>query len=207
MRSRSGARIRVPVEPTPGERIDLTASCGSRDLGRRRHDRPASRRLRTALTALGIAIGIAAMVAVVGISSSSRADLIAEIDALGTDLLRVQPGQTVFGEATTLPERRTRRWSTASARSRRRRRTTSFDVTVRRNDMVDEAITGGIGVAAADVNTLDAISGQLAGGRFLDAASERLPTVVLGADAAGRARASPISPATRVCGWAANGSR
>ena len=64
-----------------------------------------ARRLRTLLTALGIAIGIAAMVAVVGISASSKADLIAEIDALGTDLLRVQPGQTVFGESTTLPER------------------------------------------------------------------------------------------------------
>ena len=52
-----------------------------------------SRRLRTTLTALGIAIGIAAMVAVVGISASSRADLLAELDALGTDLLRVAPGQ------------------------------------------------------------------------------------------------------------------
>ena len=58
-----------------------------------------ARRLRTTLTALGIAIGIAAMVAVVGISSSSRADLLAQIDSLGTDLLRVEPGSTVFGEA------------------------------------------------------------------------------------------------------------
>jgi len=63
-----------------------------------------ARRSRTALTALGIAIGIAAMVAVVGISASSRADVLAQLDGLGTDMLRVAPGQTAFGDDTTLPE-------------------------------------------------------------------------------------------------------
>ncbi len=52
-----------------------------------------AKRGRTLLTALGIAIGIAAMVAVVGISASSRADLLAELDALGTNLLQVAAGQ------------------------------------------------------------------------------------------------------------------
>jgi putative ABC transport system permease protein len=144
-----------------------------------------ARRLRTTLTALGIAIGIAAMVAVVGISASSKADLIAEIDALGTDLLRVQPGQTVFGEDTTLPERArdiADRIGPVSATAG----TTTVSATVRRTDLVDEAITSGIRVVAADLTTLDAISGELAGGRFLDAAAENLPTVVLGADAASR---------------------
>ena len=87
---------------TPGPRSKLRLS----DLGRVGVVGLHARRLRTMLTALGIAIGIAAMVAVVGISASSKADLIAEIDALGTDLLRVQPGQSVFGETTTLPEHR-----------------------------------------------------------------------------------------------------
>src|SRR5438477_1217408 len=58
---------------------------------------------RTVLTALGIAIGIGAMVSVVGISSSSRADVLAELDRLGTNLLQVSPGQTVFGQSTQLP--------------------------------------------------------------------------------------------------------
>ena len=58
-----------------------------------------AKRGRTLLTALGIAIGIAAMVAVVGISASSRADLLAELDELGTNLLQVQPGNSPFGEA------------------------------------------------------------------------------------------------------------
>ncbi|HEV2760741.1 MAG TPA: ABC transporter permease, partial [Acidimicrobiales bacterium] len=57
-----------------------------------------TRRLRTGLSGLGIAIGIAAMVAVLGISSSSKADLLAQLDRLGTNLLTVSPGQTLFGQ-------------------------------------------------------------------------------------------------------------
>ena len=57
-----------------------------------------TRRLRAALSALGIAIGIGAMVAVVGVSSSSQANLLAEIDGLGTNLLTVSPGQTFLGQ-------------------------------------------------------------------------------------------------------------
>ena len=63
-----------------------------------------SRPGRTVLTALGIAIGIAALVSVVGISASSRADLLAELDRLGTNLLQVRAGQDVFGEDADLPE-------------------------------------------------------------------------------------------------------
>ena len=48
--------------------------------------------LRSALTALGIAIGIAAMVAVLGIAESSRATLLAGSTRLGTNLLgRARP--------------------------------------------------------------------------------------------------------------------
>ncbi|HEV3464251.1 MAG TPA: ABC transporter permease, partial [Actinomycetota bacterium] len=63
-----------------------------------------TRRLRAALSALGIAIGIAAMVAVLGISQSSRADLLAQLDALGTNLLTVTPGETFLGEDAKLPK-------------------------------------------------------------------------------------------------------
>jgi len=51
----------------------------------------ASKPARAVLSALGVALGIATMVAVLGISSSSRAQLIAQIDALGTNLLTVTP--------------------------------------------------------------------------------------------------------------------
>ena len=63
-----------------------------------------SRPLRVFLSALGIAIGIAAMLAVVGISTSSRAELDRTLDKLGTNLLTVGPGQTFFGEESHLPE-------------------------------------------------------------------------------------------------------
>jgi len=143
------------------------------------------RRLRAALTALGIAIGIAAMVAVVGISSSSKADLIAEIDALGTDLLRVAPGTTMFGDSTTLSEH-ARDIAARIGPVETTAGTTGVDETVRRTDYVDPRHTGGIRVLAADLSTLDATATDLAHGRFLDRASAELPTVVLGADAAER---------------------
>jgi putative ABC transport system permease protein len=63
-----------------------------------------ARRLRTALTAVGIAIGIAAIVAVVGISESSRANLLASLDRLGTNLLTVTAGQSLLGSDSALPE-------------------------------------------------------------------------------------------------------
>src|SRR3954453_9851380 len=63
-----------------------------------------ARPLRAVLSALGIAIGIAAMVAVVGISSSSQASLDRRLAALGTNMLTVSPGNTMFGKAATLPD-------------------------------------------------------------------------------------------------------
>src|SRR5579872_4260190 len=62
-----------------------------------------TRRLRAALSALGIAIGVAAIVAVLGLSSSSQAGLLAEIDRLGTNLLTVTNGTGVLGNAEELP--------------------------------------------------------------------------------------------------------
>src|ERR1700681_2021662 len=61
------------------------------------------RRLRAALSALGIAIGVAAMVAVLGLSSSSQAGLLSEIDRLGTNLLTVTNGQGLTGKTAQLP--------------------------------------------------------------------------------------------------------
>jgi putative ABC transport system permease protein len=145
-----------------------------------------TRRTRAALSALGIAIGIASMVAVLGISESSRADLIAQLDQLGTNLLRVEPGQSFTGEDPDLPE-------DAVAMIRRVdgvQATASTKLiegaTVRRNALIDENETGGIAVAAADPSLPATVGAQLAQGRFLSAATGRYPVVVLGADAAER---------------------
>src|SRR6516225_5686442 len=56
-------------------------------------------RLRAALAIVGISVGIAALVAVVGVSESSKANLVAQLNRLGTDLLTVQPG-TSFADTT-----------------------------------------------------------------------------------------------------------
>jgi putative ABC transport system permease protein len=143
-----------------------------------------TRRLRAALSSLGIAIGIASMVAVLGISESSKADLLAQLDRLGTNLLRVAPGQSFLGEDSQLPEsaapmiRRVRGVDAVAA-------VRNLDgATVRRSDLIDEAETGGIAVAAADPSLAATAAARVRSGRFLDAATGRYPTVVLGAGAA-----------------------
>lgn len=143
------------------------------------------RRGRAVLTAIGIAIGIAAMVAVVGISASSKADLLADLDRLGTGLLQVSAGQTMFGESSTLPE-------SASAMIRRigpvqnAAATTGVDATVRRNDHIPSSETGGIAVHAAEPDLPAVLGATMAHGRFLDAATGKYPAVVLGSVAATR---------------------
>jgi putative ABC transport system permease protein len=144
-----------------------------------------TRRLRATLTAGGIAIGIATMVAVLGISTSSRADLLATLDALGTDLLTVRPGQSFLGAETPLPQ------SAPGAIQRigaveQAAGTAALDATVRRTDRVPRAQTGGIRVATTDPSLLDTLQGQLAVGRFFDTTTSEHPAVVLGATAARR---------------------
>ena len=175
----------------PASRLRLTDLLRVGTIGLR------ARRSRTALTALGIAIGIASMVAVVGISASSRADVVAALDTLGTDLLRVAPGTTAFGESTTLPE------SARDTVARIGPVTAAAGITyvpeaVRRNDHIADSVTGGIVVVAADLGVLDAVSGEVRTGRFLDAASSELPTVVLGADAASRLGIDDLAGGPRV---------
>lgn len=143
------------------------------------------RPVRTVLSAAGVALGAATVVAVLGISTSSRAQLIAEIDALGTNLLTVSPGQAFSGPGTTLPR-------TAPAMVRRVGPVLATsaigdvapDMHVFRNDRISSANTNGIAVYAAEDTLLATLQGHLAAGRFLNAASEHLPAVVLGAQAA-----------------------
>jgi putative ABC transport system permease protein len=143
------------------------------------------RRLRGTLSALGIAIGIAAMVAVLGISESSKSDLIATLDRLGTNLLRVAPGQTIFGEDANLPEQaesmigRIGPVESVSA-------VEGVDATVRRTNYISKEETGGITVVAADLDLLTTLGATLRRGVYLDAAKARYPAVVLGSKTAER---------------------
>jgi putative ABC transport system permease protein len=144
-----------------------------------------TRRLRAALSALGVAIGIAAMVGVLGISESSRSDLIATLDRLGTNLLRVAPGQTIFGEEAELPEQAgpmIRRISPVESASA----VEQVEATVRRTDYIPEEETGGISVAAANLDLLTTLGATVRSGAFLNAGTARYPAVALGSKAAER---------------------
>lgn len=142
-------------------------------------------RVRAALTMAGIAIGIAAMVGVLVISESSRSDLLGQLDRLGTNMLRVTSGQTLFGGAAELaPSARgmiERVGPVESASS-----VAGVDATVRRTDLIDEGRTGGISVTATDLDLLDTLRADVAIGSWLDEASATLPTTVLGNTAARR---------------------
>jgi putative ABC transport system permease protein len=136
------------------------------------------------LSALGIAIGIAAIVGVTGISASSRADLMDQLDRLGTNLLTVEPGKGLGGdEADLSPDalgmiRRIPLVDVAAGVA------AVQGATVRRSPFIPRFQGGGIGVRAADPALLAAIDGRLRSGTFLNAATSRYPVVVLGASAA-----------------------
>ncbi|RVX38835.1 putative ABC transport system permease protein [Nonomuraea polychroma] len=144
-----------------------------------------ARPMRAILAALGISIGIATMVTVVGISASSQEQLLRQLDALGTNLLRVQPGDSLFGDKVKLPKaaadmvRRIDGVTNAS-------QTGETGVTVRRNDLIPSGVSLGITVQASSLDLLDTLDGRIRTGTWLNAATERQPVVVLGAVAADR---------------------
>jgi putative ABC transport system permease protein len=157
-----------------------------------------SRRVRTLLSALGVAIGVATVVSVLGISRSSQADLLDQLDALGTNLLQVQAGSGMgFGGNTDLPD-------TAASQVRNIEPVedvaTFTDLTgpALRNELSDPAVTGGITVRAADPSLLDTLAGSMADGRFLDEAIDDYPVVVLGSVAAERLGIEEVDGQTSV---------
>ena len=152
-----------------------------------------TRRLRAALSALGIAIGIGAMVAVVGVSASSQANLLSTIDKLGTNLLTVAPGTTFFGANEVLPNTALGTIDHMSAVQRDSAVYQVSSASVRRTPYVPAEQTGGIGVDAADSGLPAAVGGQLAAGQFLGSATENYPTVVLGAQAANTLQISSVT--------------
>jgi putative ABC transport system permease protein len=143
------------------------------------------RRLRAALSALGIAIGVGAMVAVIGVGNSSQAQLVDQIRALGTNLLTVAPGNDIFGDQTRLPTDAVAMTERISG-VRQASGTGETHVSVYRTDRIDPNESGGIDVLAADRDLLRTVGAHLLQGRYLDGATDRFPTVVLGSRAAAR---------------------
>jgi putative ABC transport system permease protein len=144
-----------------------------------------SRPLRVFLSALGIAIGVAAMTAIVGISVSSKAEVNRKLDRLGTNLLRVSPGQTLQGEKSPLPRESTGMISRI-APVQAVTATGEVNAHVYRNDHIPVGRTGSIAVLAADDRLLATVGARVGAGSWFNAATAHYPAVVLGSQAAAR---------------------
>jgi len=156
-----------------------------------------TRRLRAGLSALGIAIGVAAIVAVLGLSASSQAGLLSEIDKLGTNLLTVTTGQTLFGGTAELP--------LASPGMIARigpvtqvADTGSSSANVYRSPLIPAVNTNALQVQAATLNLLPAVGATVARGSYLNAATATEPVCVIGAQAAQLLGIDRVYPGERV---------
>jgi putative ABC transport system permease protein len=145
-----------------------------------------TRPLRVFLSALGIAIGIAAMIAVVGISSSSRAELDRQLAALGTNLLTVAPGNTLAGKDAVLPEESVAMIAQIGPVTEVAATGSVSSAKVYRTDRIPAVQTGGIAVRATHLDLLKTVGATVADGTWLNAATARYPAVVLGSATANR---------------------
>ncbi|MCQ3810326.1 MAG: ABC transporter permease [Acidimicrobiia bacterium] len=146
-----------------------------------------TRKGRTAMAAIGIAIGVASLIALVGIINSGEADAQRDLLEQGIDVLELTPGTSFAGDPELLPgaaaaiDTHMRDVVKVVASIRR------VPATLRKTDFIPEVETGGIRLFAVDEDDLDLLvplRGGVAHGRFHDAATVRVPTVVLGSDTA-----------------------
>jgi putative ABC transport system permease protein len=188
-----------PVEPVPAKLVPARLRPG--DLGRVASVGLRTRRTRAALSALGIAIGVAAIVAVLGLSSSSQAGLLEEIDRLGTNLLIVTNGQGFTGKTAELP-------LAAPAMIARIypvehvAETGKVSGSVYRSPLIPSVNTNALEITAASLNLLRALNITVTQGRYLNAATATEPVAVLGPAAARRLGIDHIYPGERI--WLAN---
>nr|WP_079183165.1 ABC transporter permease [Streptomyces sp. TSRI0281] len=142
--------------------------------------------MRVILSALGIAIGIATMIAVVGISSSSKEKLMQDLDKLGTNMLVVRPGQSLLtGESAKLPPKAPEMIGRIDGVDHVAA-TGTIDANVYRSEHIPDTQTRGISVRAATQDLLKTLRGSMASGTWLNTANSKYPAVVLGEHAAGR---------------------
>jgi putative ABC transport system permease protein len=157
-----------------------------------------ARPLRAALSALGISIGTAAIVAVLGLSASSQAGLLAEIDRLGTNLLTVEAGQSLTGGAAKLPVEAPGRITLLDHVQALAHTGLMKDAKVYRSSLIPAANSGGLQVRATSLDLLSVLNTGVARGAWLNAATAREPVAVLGAAAAGRLGVDRLYPGERI---------
>ena len=157
-----------------------------------------TRKLRAGLSALGIAIGVAAIVAVLGLSASSQAGLLNEINRLGTNLLTVSDGQSLTGAAAELSTAAPGMIGRISGAQQVQSTGTVSGAAAYRSPYVPAVETNGLTVQAASLDLLPVLATTVAQGEYLNAASAREPVAVLGATAAQLLGIDRIYPAERL---------
>jgi len=161
-----------------------------------------TRKLRAGLSALGIAIGVAAIVAVLGLSSSSSAGLLAEIQALGTNLLTVTNGQSFTGGTAQLPKASPGMITRLKGVTVVQSTGAIGNIDAYRSPKIPSIDTNALTVDASSLYLPTAVSTSVAQGEYLNAATATEPVCVLGAAAAQRLGIDRVWPGMRI--WVAS---
>ncbi len=156
-----------------------------------------TRKLRASLSALGIAIGVASIVAVLGLARSSQALLINEINALGTNLLTVTNGTSFGGQAAELPAAAPGMIGQLPGVTAVQY-TATVSTTVYRSPLIPPIDTDGLSVVASSLGLPPVAGTSVAQGSYLNAATAREPVAVLGAEAAQLMGIDRIWPGERI---------
>jgi putative ABC transport system permease protein len=157
-----------------------------------------ARKLRAALSALGITIGVAAIVAVLGLSRSSQNGLLTEIAQLGTNLLTVQNGQSLTGTTAELPTAAPAMIGRLPGVTAVQSTGTVNNVNAYRSPLIPSVNTNGLSVNAASLGLPGTSGTSVAQGKFLNAATARQPVCVLGAAAAAYLGIDRVWPGERI---------
>jgi putative ABC transport system permease protein len=161
-----------------------------------------ARPLRAALSALGIAIGTAAIVGVLGLSSSSQAGLLAQIDQLGTNMLTAEAGQSLTGGPAKLPLEAPARITHLDNVQQVAHTALIKNKNVYRNPMIPAGNTGGLEVRATSLNLPAVLRTDIARGNWLNDGTALEPVAVLGAVTAQRLGIDRVYPDEQI--WLAH---
>jgi putative ABC transport system permease protein len=182
---------RRPATPRAA-RLRLPDLAGLASVGLR------TRRLRASLSALGIAIGVAAIVAVLGLSQSSAAGLLAEISQLGTNLLTVANGQSFAGQTVGLPTTAPAMVAALPGVTAVQYTGSVSNVNAYRSPYIPSIDTNGISVDASSLGLPAVLGTSVAQGTYLNAATQNEPVAVLGYAAAQRLGIDRLFPGEKI---------
>jgi putative ABC transport system permease protein len=132
------------------------------------------------------------------LSSSSQAGLLAEIDRLGTNLLTVEAGQSLTGEAAKLPLEAPGRITLLDNVQLLAHTGLMKDEKVYRSSLIPVGNSGGLQVRATSLNLLSVLNTGIARGSWLNSGTVREPVAVLGSVAARRLGIDRVHPDQRI---------